>query len=106
MGKWEACLWLSTFSTARRGGGNVGIAPRDFQGRWEAMGNLLLVFLAFHGPAFPRPFSGAPLLLESRKQMLLRPLHFFSRLSVTLLVGLALESHQRYVIFQVAGQVR
>jgi hypothetical protein len=26
----------------------------DFQGRWETMGNLILVFLVFHRPAFPR----------------------------------------------------
>ena len=28
----------------------------DFQGRWETEGNLVLVFLVFQGPAFPRRF--------------------------------------------------
>ena len=43
----------------RRGGGNVEIAPYcDFQGRWEGSENLPLVFLAFHGPPFPRSTSG------------------------------------------------
>ena len=42
----------------RRGGGNVEIAPYgDFQGRWEESEIQPLVFLAFHGPPFPRPSS-------------------------------------------------
>ncbi len=40
----------------RRGGGNMEIEPYgDFQGRWEESENQPLVFLAFHGPPFPRP---------------------------------------------------
>lgn len=27
----------------------------DFQGLWETMGNLFLVFLVFHSPSFPQP---------------------------------------------------
>ena len=36
----------------KRGGGNVGISRflRDFQGTVESVGNLSLVFHAFHGP--------------------------------------------------------
>ena len=30
----------------------------DFQGRWEESENLVLVFLAFYRPSFPRPTSG------------------------------------------------
>ena len=53
-------LGFSTFpGGARRGGGNVKIPPvlRDFQGAVGSVGNLGLVFHAFHGPAI----STAPL---------------------------------------------
>ena len=46
-------------SIAVHGGWNVEIGPlSDFQGRWEESGNLVLVFLAFYRPSFPRPTSG------------------------------------------------
>ena len=46
-------------SIAVRGGWNVEIGPlSDFQGRWEESGNLVLVFLAFYRPSFPRPTLG------------------------------------------------
>jgi hypothetical protein len=53
VGKWKNWGWFSTFPGGpRRGGGNVKISPqlRDFQGPVERVGNLLLVFHAFHGP--------------------------------------------------------
>jgi hypothetical protein len=53
VGKWETCFWFSTFpSGAKPGCGNVGISRRwrDFQGAVGRVGNLLLVFHAFHGP--------------------------------------------------------
>src|SRR5579863_2612102 len=54
VGKWETAVWFSTFPCGvRLGGGNVEISPglRDFQGAVESVGNLPLVFHAFHGPA-------------------------------------------------------
>ena len=39
-----------------RGCGNVEIATAISKGSWAAMGNLVLVFLAVHSPAFPQPF--------------------------------------------------
>lgn len=53
VGKWETCFWFSTFpSGAKPGCGNVEISRcwRDFQGAVGRVGNLLLVFHAFHGP--------------------------------------------------------
>lgn len=53
VGKWETCFWFSTFpSGAKPGCGNVEISRcwRDFQGAVGRVGNLFLVFHAFHGP--------------------------------------------------------
>jgi hypothetical protein len=53
VGKWETGPWFPTFpSGAKPGCGNVGISRRrrDFQGAVGRVGNLLLVFHAFHGP--------------------------------------------------------
>src|SRR5438105_6356741 len=51
----------------------------DFQGLWETMENLLLVFLVFHRPSFPQPSlplsSCRPPSSESRKQLLFFLLH-------------------------------
>lgn len=50
--KWETRFWFSTFPPGTRpGGGNVRIplGLRDFQGAVGSLGNLGLVFQAFHG---------------------------------------------------------
>src|ERR1022692_4015765 len=47
VGKWESCFWIS-------------------KGSWAAMGNLFLVFLAVHSPAFPQPFCCHAALLFAK----------------------------------------
>src|SRR5438045_5527572 len=60
----------------------------DFQGLWETMGNLLLVFLVFHRPSFPQsssPFASCCLPApESGKQLLFFFLHPSCTCCVTL----------------------
>jgi hypothetical protein len=56
VGKWKTCFWFSTFPSAprRRSCGNVGISPASGEipkGLVGSVGNLLLVFHAFHSPA-------------------------------------------------------
>src|SRR6202140_1569518 len=62
-----------------------GNRSSDFQGRWETKGNLVLVFLVFHGPAFPRrsPVSCALALRpESEKELSFGFLHLPGRFGV------------------------
>jgi len=91
VGKWETCFWFSTFPRPpRRSCGNVGISRclRDFQEAVGRVGNLGLVFHAFHGLVI----STAPLLVlatRPRQQRRLGFLHLARRLGIAHPLGLA-----------------
>src|ERR1700692_1215487 len=62
-----SCSLLPDFGfrkRSRRRGGKVGISRggRDFQGTVGAVGNLVLFFHGFHGPAFSTALFGGGLL--------------------------------------------
>ena len=75
----------------RRGGGNVEIAPYcDFQGRWDGSENLPLVFLAFHGPPFPRSTSGPSTL--TRPSLVNVDRRFYPRLTAKNMISRSTDS--------------
>ena len=79
-------------------GGNEGIAQR-FPRTVEREGNLGLVFLAFHRPAFPRctefvvgrTSRDFPILAKAEKQLVLGGLHALRRIRVAARIGHALQ---------------
>jgi hypothetical protein len=61
-------LWDFPFPMAvvARGCRNVEIAAAISKGWWAGMGNLVLVFLAVHSPAFPQPLCCHAALLFAK----------------------------------------
>lgn len=81
VGKWETCVWFSTFpSAARPSCGNVGISRcrRDSQGAVGRVGNLPLVFHAFLRPVI----STAPAPSRFRAWFHFLPRHWANKASL------------------------
>src|SRR5215831_14257629 len=79
----------------------------DFQGLVGAEGNLSLVFLRIHSPAFPPPFpSRCPFPPQALEELLLGLLHCFRRSGVRLPPRALLQLRHRNTLFEVPGQVR
>jgi hypothetical protein len=95
-------------AVASRSCGNVEIAQVDFQGLVDGEGNLYLVFLAAHSPAFPqlvccsRDFP----LPDVGEQFLFGPLHRDGGLRIALRFSQPVEFFDREIFFQKPGQSR
>src|SRR3977135_4428023 len=72
-------ILLLDFPFSTRSSPGLREVGSDFQGVWETMENLLLVFLVFHSPSFPQSLlsfsSCAPSPAKAGKQFLLLLLH-------------------------------
>lgn len=100
VGKWESCFWISTFPSGLVVGA-VGMCESpafgDFQGLVGAEGNLPLVFLRVHSPAFPPLSSCAPLLHETAEQLAFNGLHLQRRRRVAFAPGPLLQLGDREI---------
>ena len=96
VGKWETCLWFSTFpSGAQPGCVECGISRggRDFQGTVERVEKRFLLFHAFHGPvisiALPdllfQPLGGDVDSILHRRNSCILPAAIFRAHSVSLI---------------------
>src|SRR5271156_7220635 len=82
----------------------------DFQGRGKRKGNLVLVFLVFHGPgistALPRFSCAHALLAEAEEELAFSFLHLPGRLGVADLVGDLIQGLDAESRFKIALRTR